>query len=113
MWFFFEVTALTVPVWDKRQTDMFTICAPATNRRMLQSTVLSSSFSLIGVKAVKNCLNTEIQSQLYTSALEHGIRDLAVTYKFLSRPSYCFPRKASVVFQLLKWKSQKAVNDLL
>ena len=52
----------TVAVWDKKPTDMHAICSAACERHMVESTVLSPSFSLIGVETRKGGAQPFIQS---------------------------------------------------
>ena len=47
---FLQSLELTVSVWDMRPTDMFAVCSAIEERHMLLSTVLSPSFSLVGVE---------------------------------------------------------------
>ena len=85
-------------------------------------TVLSPSFSLVGVEASHGGANTFFQAELHRSALEHGILDLARDHKCVGRNVLwtgkwhehwlaCqdvkwFRTKAPSALQLLKWKLQ-------
>ena len=119
---------MTVAVWDKKPTDMYAICSAAYERHMLEATVLSPSFSLIGVETRKGGAQVFIQSQLHKSAVQHGILDMAVHYSSLTKASLSREKwdeallvglrtktlrgRGPSAFQLLKWKSDEASNDL-
>ena len=120
---------LSASVGDKHATDLFALCSGTHAEHIICATVLSPSFSLVGVQASNGGANTFIQAELHRSALEHGILDLARDYKcvgkhFLSTGKWhqhlltcpdvkCFQTKAPSAFQLLKWKSQEKNNQLL
>ena len=95
---------------------------------MLEATVLSPSFSLVGVETRKGGAQVFIQSQLHKSAVQNGILDMAVNYSSLKKASLCREKwddsmleglnaktlqgRGPSAFQLLKWKSNEASNDL-
>ena len=64
---------LTVAVWDKKPTDMYALCSAVYEQQMLEATVLSPSFSLVGVETRKGGAQVFIQSRLHKSASQHGI----------------------------------------
>ena len=113
---------LCASVWDKHPTDLLAMCSGLHAKHIVSATILSPSFSLVGVEASHGGANTFIQAELHRSALEHGILDLARDHKcvgknFLSTGKWhehllacqditCFRAKAPSAFQLLKWKSQ-------
>ena len=76
---------MMMAVWDKKPTDMCAICSATYERHMLESTVLSPSFSLVGVETRKGGAQVFIQSQLHMSAVQHGILDMAVHYSSLKK----------------------------
>ena len=120
---------LSASVWDKHPTDLFAMCSGLHAEHIVSATVLSPSFSVVGVEASNGGANTFIQAELHRSALKHGILDVdrdhkCVREKFLSTGKWhqhllacqdvkCFWTKALLAFQLLKWKSQEKHNQLL
>ena len=116
--------SVSVSVWG-----LFAMCSVLHAEHIVSATVPSPSLSLVGVEASHVAANTFIQAELHTSALEHGILDLARDQKrvgkhFLLTAKWhehllacqdvkCFRTKAPSAFQLLKWKPQEKHNQLL
>ena len=95
---------------------------------MLEATVLSPSFCLVGVEARKGGAQVFIQPRLHKSASQHGILDMAVNFSSLKQAALSTKKwgeallegrntktvrgRAPSAFQLGKWKSEEAKNDL-
>ena len=76
---------LSASVWDKHPTDLFAMCLGTHAEHIICATVLSPSFSFVGVQASNGGANTFIQAELHRSALEHGILVLARDHKCVGR----------------------------
>ena len=72
---------LSASVWDKHPTDLVAMCSGLHAEHIVSATVLSPSFSLVGVEASHGGAITFFQAELHRSALEHGILDLARDHK--------------------------------
>ena len=76
---------LSASVWDKHPTDLFAMCSGLHAVHIVSATVLSPSFSLVGVEASNGGANTFIHAEPHRSALEHGILDLARDHKCVGK----------------------------
>ena len=72
-------------MWDKHPTDMFALCSTAEARNMFFSTVMSPSFTLLGVQTIRGGVNVYIQPQLHQPAADHGILEMAHHYRFIAK----------------------------